>query len=787
MLVSMNWIREFVNLDGYNLENLIRRFTLSTAEVEEIIYKGNDIDKVVVGEIISLKKLPGSQKLHFLRVNCGEDVYSCVCGAPNVVIGQKVAFAKAGGCVKIGKVNKSVIAGYESEGICCSERELGLSDDHSGLMNIDKYVPNGTDIKKVYQIDDIIFEVDNKSLTNRPDLWGYYGIAREFATLTSQQVKKYNIDIIDNTGDIPIDIQIKNPELVYRYSCIKIDGITEKKSPLDMRIRLFYCGMRAINLLTDLTNYIMLELGQPMHVFDGNFVKGIVVDTPNESITFTTLDGVERLIDDEMLMIYNINEPVAIAGVMGGRNSEIVIDTKSAILESANFDGISVRKTSSRLGLRTDASMRYEKILDPEITVTAIMRFLYLLKNIDCNVKVASKLTDIYIKKYPEINIEFDKEYVNRYTGIDIKNNDIITTLTLLGFDVSVKGNLFNAKVPSWRATKDVSIKADVIEEITRIYGYDNFDIATTCSKLRPVKITDAKKEENEIKDILVNKYNLNEVQSYIWCDGKKYKKLGIEIENNVRILNIATLDNAILRNSIIPNLLIFIYENRHFASSFGIFEVARIVSGLNENNNCNEIRKLGFALMDKTISEKELYFKAIDMIRVLVDNVKNYKVSFEKMDSLHNWQHPKNTAKILVEKKHIGFINTLHPTNLLKIDKNCFIVTAEIDMNMLSDIKKRKVLFEEPTKFPVIDYDLSLNIPDGLNYSELEKSWLKFGFAELSETKIIDIYDAGDIRSITIRFTFSSKERTLSTEEIQKIIDEIVFSLKNINVILRE
>ncbi|MBO7179037.1 MAG: phenylalanine--tRNA ligase subunit beta, partial [Clostridia bacterium] len=465
MFVSINWIKEYVDLSGLDIKKLIESFTLATAEVEDIIVKGEDIKNVVVGEILSIENHPNSKKLHLLKVDGGDRVYDVVCGAPNVRENMKIAFVKAGGRVPAGDITKATVAGFESEGMCCSAFELGLSDDKSGLMEIDVDAPNGTDLKEIYPIDDIIFEVDNKSLTNRPDLWGHYGIAREFSALAGRELKPLNLSDLAYNGDEKIKVTVERPDLVYRYSCVKMDNITKNTSPLSLQIRLYYCGMRGINLLADLTNYIMLEMGQPTHAFDGNKIDEIKIGTPEENCKFTTLDNTERDITTDTLLIKNATTPVAIAGIMGGLDSEIVGDTNSVVLECANFDGVSVRKSSSRLGLRTDASARYEKMLDPEMTVTAAKRFAFLLQSIDDGAKVASLLTDEYVRKYPEINISFDKAYVDKYTGIDISEERILKTLTALGFKVEKNGEDFNVKVPSFRATKDVTIKADIIEE----------------------------------------------------------------------------------------------------------------------------------------------------------------------------------------------------------------------------------------------------------------------------------------------------------------------------------
>lgn len=787
MFVSMNWIKEYVDLSGLNEEELIHRFTLSTAEVEDIYYKGNDIKNVVVGQIVSVENHPKSKKLHLLQVDVGEKIVDIVCGAPNVRIGMVVPVALEGGRVPAGEINTATIAGYESHGMCCAADELGISDDHAGLMEITDDAPLGMDITELYPIKDVIFEVDNKSLTNRPDLWGHYGIAREFAAITGRELKPIPVDESDyNEGEeVPVAI---NSDLVYRYSALRVKNISKTVSPVAMQIRLYYCGMRGINLLADLTNYIMLEMGQPMHAFDGTKVDSIAVGTPSEKGKFTTLDDTEREIDENTLLIYNNDEPVAIAGIMGGLDSEIVGDTNSVVLESANFDGISVRKTSSRLGLRTDASMRYEKILDPEMTVTAIRRLVKLLKDIDPDCVVASKLADKYVKKYPAIELQFDKKYVDRYTGIDISNERIVETLTNLGFGVKLENERFTVDVPTWRATKDVTIKADIIEEITRIYGYDNFKITTTKSALKPIRAEKVKSEDALIKDLLVNKFNLHEVHSYIWCDGKKYKKLGIEVEENCRILNIATPENGTIRNSMIPTLLTMVYENKSYAPAFGIFECGRVVDGYLDNGYCDERRRLGIVLFDKTAKEKDLYFKMLNMLKFVFGNIKHFDADFAKAAQVsHAYCHPKNTAEISCEGKKIGEMFTLHPTNAKKLDKNAAIVCAEIDLDDFFAVEVRDLVYKEPSKFPAIDYDLSLVLRDTDKYADIKATWESMNIAELADVRVIDMFELAGVKSITVRLSFSSNERTLAMEEIQKYVDEILAKLEAIGIMLKK
>ena len=329
MFISMNWISDFVDLSGLDKMDLIAKFSLSTAEVEnDIFHKGEDLSGVVVAEIKSVEEHPESKKLHLLKVDAGDGkLTDVVCGAPNVRVGMKTAFAKVGAQIGDITIAPRPLAGFDSFGMCCSEKEIGISDNNDGIMDILEDVANGTDIKDLYEIDDIIFEVDNKSLTNRPDLWGHYGIAREFATIAKRPLKELpTIDLSQYDNLEKIDLKIED-ELCQRYSSIKVENVEKNVAPMNMRIRLYYCGMRGINLLTDLTNYLMLEMGQPMHAFDSRKVGKIRIKRFDKPFTFTTLDGVERNIDDNTLMICNDNTPVAIAGIMGGLDSEIVDDT----------------------------------------------------------------------------------------------------------------------------------------------------------------------------------------------------------------------------------------------------------------------------------------------------------------------------------------------------------------------------------------------------------------------------------------------------------------------------
>lgn len=786
MFLSMNWISDFVDLSGLDKMDLIHRFSLSTAEVEnEIFEKGKDLSGVVVAEIKSVEPHPESKKLHLLKVDAGDGkLTDVVCGAPNVRVGMKTAFAKVGARLGDITIAPRPLAGYDSYGMCCSEKEIGISDDNSGIMDITDDIPCGTDIKDAYAVDDIVFEVDNKSLTNRPDLWGHYGIAREFAALAGRPLKPLDTVDLHAYDALPkVDMKIEDP-LCQRYSCLQVENIHTTVSPVNMRIRLYYCGMRAINFLADLTNYLMLEMGQPMHAFDSRKVEKLRIKRFQKPFEFQTLDGVERHIDENTLMICNGDTPVAIAGIMGGLDSEIVEDTTTLTLESATFDAVSVRKSTVRLAHRTDASMRYEKCLDPEMTVPAIARFVKLLTDTDKDARVVSSLTDEYAYHYDTVTLDFDQAYVDRYTGIQIDGDTIVHTLEALGFTIARNGDNFSVTVPSWRATKDVTIKADIIEEITRVYGYDNFAVHTASAPLYPVRPETEKTVEDRIKDILVKRFSLHEVHSYIWAYYDEYKALGLAVEDNVKLLNATNPNIETLRRSMIPTQLCQVRGNTAFAPSFGIFEIGRTVDGLDENGMCREYKKLAITLFSKTDSTETLYLSLRDMLAVLAADIKHKPLTFAAAEASHDYQHPRNLNTVLCDGVALGELGVVHPTVAKKIDKKAAIVYAEIDVRAFSEIPDAGIVYREPSRFPGMEVDLSFvsetYAPIGAAIEAANCPWIQ-------DVDVVDTYRDESGKSITVRLVFSDDQRTLKREEVMEVADQIIASLSKQNIALKQ
>lgn len=786
MFLSMNWISDFVDLSGLDKLALINKFSLSTAEVEnEIFFKGSDISGIVAARIKEVLPHPDSKKLHLLKVDAGDGkLTDVVCGAPNVKEGMVTAFAKVGAHIGDIEITPRDLAGYTSFGMCCSEKELGISDNHEGIMEITDDIPLGTDLKDFYEIDDIVFEVDNKSLTNRPDLWGHYGIAREFAAISGRELKPLNAEDTAHYSALPqLDLKIEDP-LCRRYSCMSVKNITRKISPVNMRIRLFYCGMRAINFLADLTNYIMLEMGQPMHAFDSRKIDKIRIKRFEKPFKFTTLDGVERNIDENTLMICNDNTPVAIAGIMGGLDSEIVDDTDSLTLESATFDAASIRKSTVRLSHRTDASMRYEKSLDPEMTVPAIGRFLKLMHDADRGAEVISSLTDEYAAPFDKVELSFDKAFVDRYTGIEIDNERIVKTLKSLGFGVENSGDDFKVSVPSFRATKDVTIKADIIEEITRIYGYDNFEVNTALAPLYPVRPETEKTVEERIKDILVKSFDMHELHSYVWQYYDEYKSLGIEIEDNIKLINATNPNIETLRRSIVPTQLCQVSKNTDYSDGFAVFEIGRIFDGVDGNNMCRESKKLAVTLFDRKKTAEELYLKLRDILAVLTDDIKHTSLSFKAAEAAHSYEHPKNLNTVICAGSEIGIMGVVHPSVMKKLSKKGAAVFAEIDIARFADIEDAGINYSEPSRFPEMEIDISFV---SAVFAPIGEAIKKAGCEWIKNVKLIDTYEDENGKSITVRIYFSHPERTLTKEEVMKVVDGIVETLRAEGIMMKK
>ncbi|HBP44051.1 MAG TPA: phenylalanine--tRNA ligase subunit beta [Clostridiales bacterium] len=781
MRISINWIKDYVDLSGIETSELIKRFNLATAEIEDVYNMGEKTNKVVLARILEVVNHPNSNHLHILKVDDGSpEPVQVVCGAPNVRVGMVTAFAQVGGMVNGFKIGKAKLVGVESFGMCCSETELGIGSDNSGIMDIATDLPMGTSIKDVYPIDDVVFEIDNKSLTNRPDLWGHYGIAREFAAIFNRQLKPLDLDDLskyDGLKPININVESKN---CYRYSAITVDNVNEKRSPMYMKIRLNYCGMRDINLLADMTNYLMLELGQPMHAFDNAIVKGINVIEPNTEIDMETLEHETHTIAPNTVVICDENrEPVAIAGIKGGLKSGITDNTNSLLLESAVFDAVAIRKAVKRIGLTTDASVRYEKSLDPETTPVAIARLLHILKNIDGGIKVTSKLSDVYNFHYPKHEIKVTYDFLNRRSGVELPHEQVNSILKSLGFDINTTDTEIDVKAPSWRGTKDVSIKEDLVEEVLRMYGYDNIVPQSMKFDLVPVEQIKEHTLEYKVKRLLAEKYGVSEVHSHIW----NFKDFNIahHIESKVylSLMDSSNSGQSGIRSQLAPTLLRFVDDNKNNFEDVRMCEIGRVVSGLDDNNLAIENHILSIALASTTKSEKDLYFELKTMLENICESLVNTSVKYTG-SATSNYYHPVNSTGItLLDGTVIGEMGIAHPQVRQSICPKHNLVILELDFEKLCNAEENKYERAKVSKYQSVDLDFTFVVPNDVTYARLEEIISTYKTKLMMEYSLKDIYEnkllLKDAKSYTFNFVINSMDRTLESKDIEKFSNNLI------------
>lgn len=768
MLISCNKLKSYIEnsqtIDWLKIWDL---FTVRTAEVENVTEKGHDFDGVVVAQIKSCKMHPDSDHMHVLEVDAGEDeLIQVVCGAPNVREGLKIAYVKVGGHIGDIEIQNRKLRGVMSSGMCCSKRELSIGEEHDGILELPSDAPIGMDIKKYLpEINDIIVEIDNKSLTNRPDLWGHYGIAREIAAITHNKLKPLELSNIENNKE-DLDIKIQDSSVCYRYSGLKLANVTNKETPIDMQIFLNYVGYKSNGLIVDLTNYLMIELGQPMHAFDARIVKNIEVGFASSDEEFTTLDGITRKLDNSCLMIKNGDEYFALAGIMGGLDSEIEESTTSLFLESATFNAACVRKTASNLGMRTEASARYEKSLDPNMTTQAIQRYVYLLKKENPNLEIMSNLTDIYPNVLTTKKINLSKKLLTKYLNAHISDEEIKENLESLGFGVGADNEDYLITVPTFRCSKDISIAQDIIEEIARMHGLENFQPKPL--KLN-VTVNDKDKvfdEEYEVKYILATKYDMHEVHSYLWYDTKLLKLLEVP-KDGVKILGKS--ENNILRDDMSLSLLNIVERNFKNFAAFSIFEIGTIIQ-----NNQNK-RALSIILADEEQNLSNSYNKAKEIIKYIFKTLKNKNVSLTKMSNAKDYYDENLSKNIIVESDVIGTLNVLKKSLTNKLAKKKCLVCIDIDFDKYVSLTKEAIYEKKISKYPVVELDYSIIASNQEKYADLKEVLDAFKSNLILGYKLVDIYE----NKYTIKYTIGSQEKTLGQKDLKNFQERFIVHIK--------
>jgi phenylalanyl-tRNA synthetase beta chain len=786
MIVSIDWIKDFVKIPDMSSEDLATRFTMATCEVEEVLLTGELLNNVIVAQITEVNDHPDSEHLHLVKFETGKGIREVVCGAPNVKPGLKVPFAPIGTTFPGGfTLVPKKIRGILSEGMLCSETELSIGNDDSGLAELPEEAEVGkTMLEYLGKKRDILLDIDNKSLTHRPDLWGHFGMAREFAAVFGEELKhpydeKWEKALSSKFSNdkAPVSIEIGPDTSCLGFSGISIDNVKVQESPDWMKERLESCGLRSINNIVDISNYVMLELGHPLHIFDRDTILGgkIVVRRAGDDKKFITLDEVERDLIPSDTLVCDAERSSSIAGIMGGLESGVKESSSRIFIEVANWKDSEIRKTSARLGLRTDASQRYEKCLDSRQNRQTLLRALELVLQLCPEAKVIGGIvSEGYKDEKAPLVLEMTGEHICRVLGKELETDKIISILQSLEFSVKENAGTLSVTVPSYRATKDIECDADIIEEIGRIIGYDNITPVSPLNTISAVRLSDAKKLTRNIQDFLVLRARAHEVLTYPMVGSKLLEKASWpEMNEDLVLANAMSPESDRMRPSLVPSLLQAAALNQKNHSAFRMFEVGR--SYLPDAKKFStERNQIGLAWFSKKESPfMDLLNNLDDMFRFLNLKIKmsrpDYRAVNPYVDAEWKGLHPNETLNFQVMGKIAGFITSVHPVVCrdFKIKGNLVIAILDVTDFESKQIKD-KTKYEPLSKFPSSTFDCTVVIDQKEPVASVLSILNKLKIKELETVSIVDVYQMdNDKKAVTVRTTFCDKEKTLTGDFI--------------------
>jgi len=782
MKISLDWLKRYVDIpSSLSADELGLKLTMSTVEVEEVINLATGLKDVVVGRLEKIAKHPNAEKLHVAQVNIGKKSIQLIFGqVVKLKEGDKLPVAVAPITLPTGiAVKKSKIRGVESEGMFCLNNELGISEENKCTF-FGKDAKPGTSIIKAMNISEgAVFDIENKSLTHRPDLWSHIGIAREVAAILDKKLKAPKVEELDiNSDEIVLKVEVDDKQACPRYIGVVLTGIKIGPSPAWMQKLLLAAGMRPINNIVDITNFVMLELGQPLHAFDIRQVIGnkIIVKKATEGQNFTTLDGQKRKLTKDDLLINDSRRAVALAGVMGGMNSEVKRGTKTIILESANFDAVTIRKTSTRLGLRTEASTRFEKALDLVLAEKAAKRAVNLIQEIIPTAKVASKFVDVNYTKPQKVRINLNLDFLNKRIGQQIPAREVIKILTSLEFKVQRSGNNLKVEVPSFRAQRDVTIAEDLVEEVARIYGFDKLKVELPEIKIERPKIDQEKELEKKVKNIL-NGMGFDEVSNYSFIGPDDQKRFRYKETDLIKLKNYLSEDQSLLRPCLVPNMIQNVVSNLRFFDDFKIFELGcvfkknkpgeRVKPGSKERLPYQPKRLTGL-IVDK--SPQDLLFQAKGVVDSLMQNL-NLEVEYK--ENKHDWVKPGLGLEVIINKKSLGYVYVFNQALYsLKAEVGIF----DIDFTQLAGIKFKTKKYKLMPEYPAVRRDLAVVIEKKVNWQQI-KSEVEKVDKLIREVEFLSYFP--EKKSLAMSITFRADNRTLESEEVDKIVEEILKKLE--------
>lgn len=804
MLISKNWIKEFVELpENINSKELSEKLTLSTAEVEEVKEINQFMKRVKVVEVVSKEKHPEADKLNLVtfKTDVSGSLSKVVCGASNVEIGMKAAYAPTGTLLPNGLLlEPKKIRGVLSEGMLCSEEELGLSEESEGIIHLKKDSPIGIDMLEYFNLEsDLLFDIDNKSLTHRPDLWGHYGFAREFSTIFGNDLKKpfdqnwqekLEANFSKNEEN-PIQILVDEDSSCLAYFGLSLQNIQVTESPDWLKNRLVSLGLRSINSIVDISNYVMLELGIPLHIFDADKIEGkkIHIKKLDQKTKFTTLDEIERELIESDTVIMDSNKPLVLAGVMGGMNSGVSDDTTHIFIEVANWNASEVRQTSTRLGLRTDSSQRYEKSLDSNMCYRTLLRTLDLILELCPKAKVLGQAQKAYYKagQDKEVLIETSSEKISKTLGYKLSDERVINILNRLEFKVTKeKADVLKVIAPSFRSTKDVECEADIIEEIGRIIGYDNIDPVSPKYSISPVSRSASQKLHKKIRDFLALNSQSFEVQTYPMIGESLLKKTSWRNQaENLKLINSLSVEHDRMRDSLIPSFLEASQLNAKSFDRFRFFECSRVYQS-DENNFFKEKNHLGVVFYEKENSpflDLLSHFKKLLSYCDIPYDLASSHPKFKNEAVDEEWQgiHPYENTHVRVMGKMKGMVFSVHPLVLKKLKIKGHLSMAILDLTSFQDRElKSKIKYQPISKFTDSHFDYTLSLSRESSVDDVLGHLKKYKNKKVTQNAVVDIYepDGGEDIFVTFRSVISQADGSLKSDELKSIEEGIIAHL---------
>ena len=799
MKVSLNWIRDYVQLPAdADLKKLAYDLTMSTVEVEDTIELAKQFDHMVVGVINTIEQHPNADKLRVCMTDIGGRVESIVCGGSNLREGMKVAVALPGSvCRWHGEgepveIKKSKLRGVDSYGMICGAVEIGLADlfptkEEAHILDLSDFdAPAGTPLADALDLNDIILEIDNKSMTNRPDLWGHYGIAREIAALYDLPMKelpRFDRNVANTSG---FHVTVEDTERCPRYLSAQIEGLSVKPAPYQMQSRIWKVGMRPINALVDITNYVMLATGQPTHAFDSDHIAGhVIVRRAGEGEKLLLLNGKELALSGDDLVIADDAGIVGLAGVMGGAKDSILPETDKVILEVANFDAKGIRRTALRYDNRTEASARYEKAIDPERCDQALDLSMQLLGQLYPEMKVTG-LVDEYPRHLKQAEIDVPLSWLERRLGKRLPPEEIRHKMELLGYGIAFSGDNMHVVVPTWRSTGDVSIQADIMEEVARMYGYENFEAEPITTTFDGAINQLDKDLERRIKEYLAIRCGMQEIFTYPWMEESYVNAV---LQSTEGILSLSTPPSPaerFVRSSLLPNLCKAVVKNERYFDEFSIFETAQVFRDENYTSPYDPREKLpsqrknvagAFATTDKDITA--LFRKAKGVVEMMARYVHMETLTFRQTEK-PVWADNVVWLNICRGEEKVGDLALLSKKVSMACGiKNLNVMLFQLDQDSLVPLKSRTNTFTHMAEYPMTDYDISLLLDGSVQWKDVLQTVGGIKSELLHGASFVDEYRGKQVpagkKSLTLRLSIGSKEKTLTSSEIEEVASNVL------------